>query len=567
VSERPWWNDAVVYQLYVRSFADGNGDGAGDLLGIIDRLDHIASLGVDAIWLNPCYPSPQRDHGYDVADYFEIEPAYGDLGIFDRLIGEARRRGIRVMMDVVPNHCSDRHPWFVEALRAGRGSRERERFWFRDGRGENGDEPPNNWTAMFGGPAWTRVVEPDGSPGQWYLATFTPWQPDFNWYHDDVGDYFDRMLRFWFDRGVEGFRADAVFVVGKDPNLPDFDAPGDVFTAGVAALNPATSFHESGHDVWRRWRSVVDRYEDDHPGRSLVTVAEVYAPGRPQVLARFVESDQFHQAFIFDLMLSPWNAESFHRTAGRSYARLREAGAHLSWALNNHDNQRIVTRTGRSNAHRPESWTGNNLSDPDVPVDVALGARRSRAAALLLLGLPGAVYLYMGEELGLPEVLDIPDDRRQDPIFFNTGGRQRGRDGCRVPMPWTVDPRDAHGFSGADPWLPQPSGWGSYSAEAQGGDESSMLALYRRTIAARRTLNLEGDDVEFVGDGSDGLFCFVRGRAVVIVNTTESRISVPAELARDREVLVESVAGAFVEGSLDGDSAVWLLRSGDRRVT
>ena len=216
-----WWETAVVYQLYVRSFADSNDDGIGDLAGIRGRLPYLADLGIDAIWLNPCYPSPQIDHGYDVADYFDIEPDYGDLAEFDALVRDARALGIRIMMDVVPNHCSTEHAWFRDALASPPGSSERERFYFRDGRGAHGDEPPNNWQAIFGGSAWTRIDEADGSPGQWYLAVFTPAQPDLNWNHPDVVDYFDGVLRFWFDRGVDGFRADSVTLVGKAPGLPD----------------------------------------------------------------------------------------------------------------------------------------------------------------------------------------------------------------------------------------------------------------------------------------------------------------------------------------------------------
>ena len=566
MTQQPWWRDAVIYQVYVRSFADGNGDGAGDLIGLIEHLDYIASLGVDGVWLNPCYPSPQMDHGYDVADYFDIEPSYGDLEIFDQLIERANKLGLRILMDVVPNHCSDQHDWFTEAVAAGRGSKQRERFWFRDGQGLNGELPPNNWKAVFGGGAWTRITEPDGSPGQWYLHTFTPWQPDFNWLNEDVVDYFDRMLRFWFDRGVDGFRVDAVTVVGKHPELPHApDTPVGMTEMAAWASNPYTLFWPSAHDVWRHWREVIDQYERDHPNREIVTVAEAYTPGRPDLLLKYVEPDQFHQSFTFDLLLSPWNAQSFHKTAAKSYRSLHASGSSMTWALNNHDVHRVVTRYGRADAHLSSSWTGNNLVNSDASIDLQLGNRRARAAALLILGLPGAAYLYMGEELGLPEVLDIPDTDRQDPIFARTEGREKGRDGCRVPMPWTESPANLSGFSissSVKAWMPQPEGWGALSVEVQEQGEDSILHLYRRALQLRSRLVTEGDDIEFVGDGTDGLFSFTRGSCAVIVNTSAETVEIPQELMAGRTLILGSLAGVLskVEGAsfIAGNSAVWL---------
>ena len=563
---QPWWRNAVIYQVYVRSFADGNGDGAGDLFGLLDHLEYIASLGVDGIWLNPCYPSPQMDHGYDVSDYFDIEPAYGDLEIFDHLMMRANKLGLRILMDVVPNHCSDQHAWFTEAVAAGRGSRERERFWFREGQGVDGELPPNNWKAVFGGGAWSRITEPDGSPGQWYLHTFTPWQPDFNWLNEDVVDYFDRMLRFWFDRGVDGFRVDAVTVVGKHPDLPNApDTPAGMTEMAAWASNPYTLFWPSANDIWRHWREVIDQYERDNPIRELVTVAEAYTPGRPDLLLKFVEPDQFHQSFTFDLLLSPWNAQSFHKTAAKSYRSLHASGSSITWALNNHDVHRVVTRYGRTDAHLTSSWTGNNLVNSDASVDLEMGHRRARAAALLILGLPGAVYLYMGEELGLPEVLDIPDSARQDPIFARTEGREKGRDGCRVPMPWTSGSANLNGFStstSVEAWMPQPAGWGEMSVEVQEQLGDSMLNLYRQALQLRPRLVDEGKDIEFVGDGADGLFSFTRGSCAVIVNTSADFVEIPATLTDNRSVILESVQGATTnrDGSklLAGNTAVWL---------
>jgi alpha-glucosidase len=562
VNEREWWRDAVVYQLYVRSFGDANGDGAGDLGGIIERLDHLGDLGVDAVWLTPCYPSPQHDHGYDVADYFDIEPMYGTLDTFDELVRAAHGRGIRVLMDVVPNHCSDQHEWFQAALRAAPGSRERSRFWFRDGRGERGEQPPNNWRAVFGGPAWSRVVEPDGTPGQWYLHTFTPWQPDFNWHNPDVVDHFEQMLTFWFDRGVDGFRIDAVTVVGKHPDLPDAPPPGDgVAETDAWAHNPYTVFWPSAHDVWRTWRRLVDEYEQSHPGRQLVTVSEAYTARRPDLLLRYVQPDQFHQSFAFDLMLSPWIASMIRESVASVIDVFEPAGASLSWTLNNHDTQRAVTRYGRADANSPDSWTGNNLVYTDAPVDLALGTRRARAMVLFTAALPGTLYLYQGEELGLPEVLDIPAARREDPIFLRTQGREIGRDGCRVPLPWTASAANAYGFSSSDvePWLPQPDGWGSYAIGPEHDSAASMLSLYQRILEARRRLDHEAP-LEWIDLDHDDLVGFRRGDVSIVLNVSAEPIVLGAEISGEHDVVLASWVGDPFDGTLPGDAAIWLRR-------
>ncbi|MFZ9628117.1 MAG: glycoside hydrolase family 13 protein [Ilumatobacteraceae bacterium] len=557
-ADRAWWRDAVVYQVYVRSFADSDGDGRGDLRGILERLDHLSSLGIDAIWLNPCYPSPQLDHGYDVSDYFDIEPTYGDLTTFDRLVAAARERSIKVLMDVVPNHCSDQHEWFQAALRAAPGSAERARFWFRDGRGEHGELPPNNWMSVFGGPAWSRITEPDGTPGQWYLRTFAAAQPDLNWENPEVHEHFERMLTFWFDRGVEGFRVDAVAVLGKHPGLPDAPPPppgtaeNDVFSH-----NPYSLFVESAHDHWRRWRHVIDEYERTHPGRQLVTVSEAYTPGKPELLLKFVEPDQFHQSFCFDLLLAPWHRDLIFRAVDDVHRVLGAAGASLTWTLNNHDAQRSVTRYGRADAHLPESWTGNNLVYTGAPVDLAVGTRRARAMIAFVAGLPGSLYLYQGEELGLPEVLDIPDDRREDPIFFQTEGREIGRDGCRVPMPWTDDASTAFGFSpvAAEPWLPQPIDWGRYAAAHQVDDPSSMLSLYREVMAGRRTLT-HAAPLEWLPRTIDGVLGYVRGDVAVVLNVSQRQQSIEALGTPFTAVVIASDAAATTT-SLPPDSAAW----------
>jgi alpha-glucosidase len=549
-----WWADAVVYQLYVRSFADSNGDGRGDLEGIRQRLDHLSDLGVDAIWLTPCFPSPQRDHGYDVADYFDIEPTYGSLDDFDHLVAAAAERSIKILMDVVPNHCSSEHAWFQAALKAPPGSPERARYWFRDGQGPDGGVPPNNWRAIFGGSAWTRVTEADGQPGQWYLHTFTPWQPDFNWYNADVLDYFDRMLTFWFDRGVEGFRVDAVPVLGKHPDLPDSPpAPPGLTDAQAWGYNIYGQFYPSAHDVWKRWRRLIDQYEADHPGRHLVTISESY--GTPEQVLSFMQGDEFHQTFAFDLMLVTWLAKPIRAAVTDALDMLASVGGTPAWTLNNHDTQRIVTRLGRLNANDPKAFTGNNLVYVDAPVDLELGRRRARAAITMAAALPGALYLYLGEELGLEEVLDLPDEAREDPLFIRTNGEEIGRDGCRIPLPWTQDSATSYGFSlvAAEPWLPQPANWSELSVERQSVDPGSMLAWYRTLLAHRRQLSGELAWVEL---DDPNCLAFLRGENLVVLNVGPGIVELPAALIHGRDAILSTQPGSALT-HLASDCCVW----------
>jgi alpha-glucosidase len=539
---RHWWQNALVYQAYVRSFADTTGDGVGDLDGIRRHLDHVASLGVDAIWLNPCYPSPQRDHGYDVSDYFDIHDEYGTLDTFDALLAEAAARSIRVMMDVVPNHCSSEHRWFLDALAASPVSPERARFYFRNGKGADGSEPPNNWQAAFGGSAWTRANE-RADDGQWYLHTFTPHQPDFDHTNADVQQMFADVLEFWFDRGVDGFRVDAIPPVGKHPDLPDQPPVGpDVDILDITWANPYTVFRPEGHDVWRRWRGVIDRYASQHPERDLMMVAEAYAVRRPELMRALTAADEFHQMFAFDVMLSPWHKASLELSLSEPLDVLRDTAVAPAWTLNNHDVQRIVTRLGRTDADDPDTWTGNNLTPSGSEVDFALGTRRARALIALVFALPGSLYIYQGEELGLPEVLDIADDRRQDPVFQLTNGARTGRDGCRIPLPWTDDPATSFGFSQAEahsgetstgetstgeistgevaePWLPQPKEWGEYAVAHQNLDDGSVLELYRKLSFVRRRYATDQELDAAVLDLPDGLVGIRRGALTAVMNT------------------------------------------------
>jgi len=566
---RRWWQDAVVYQVYVRSFADSDGDGVGDLDGIRSRLDDLVSLGVDALWLNPCYPSPQRDHGYDVADYFDIHHEYGTLETFDALVADAAERNIKIVMDLVPNHCSDDHPWFLDAVAAAPGSPERARFWIRDGipdgAGDPHGAPPNNWRAGFGGGAWTRMSRDDR---QWYLGTFTPHQPDLNHTNTDVQQMFAAVLAFWFDRGVDGFRVDAIQPVGKHPDLPDQPPvlPGTP-ELQITWENPHTIFRPEGHDVWRYFRRAVDAYMARHPGRDLMLVAEAYLVGRPKLLAEFARPDEFHQVFTFDLMLASWNTDGIE-AALHDVLWLSEQGIDPCWTLNNHDIQRAATRLGRADAHLPGAVVANALVNSSAPVDAAIGRRRALALISLAMALPGSIYLYQGEELGLPEVLDLPDDRREDPVFLTTDGAEIGRDGCRVPLPWRSEPDASFGFSDtpadggapAEPWLPQPTGWGAFARSAQVGVEGSDLDVYQTMITARREHAVGqplATDVEHLGPG---LVAVRRGGLVVIANVSGEPVALDMghpTLAGAGPVASSAPTEMHTPGVIPPDSTIW----------
>ncbi|MCO6003470.1 glycoside hydrolase family 13 protein [Actinoallomurus purpureus] len=512
-----WWRSAAIYQVYLRSFADGNGDGVGDLAGLRGRLRHLADLGVDAIWVTPWYPSPMVDGGYDVADFRGIDPVFGSLAEAEKLIEEARGLRIKAIVDIVPNHCSDRHAWFQEALRSGPGSAARARFWFRPGLG---DGPPNDWRSIFGGPAWTRV--PDG---EWYLHLFAPEQPDFNWSNPEVREEFLDVLRFWFDRGADGIRIDSAAVLVKDP-----DAEPD-------GLDPYTD-RDGVHEIYRAWRRTADDYGD----RALI--GEVWLPDQDR-FAAYLAPDELHTAFNFDFLSCPWEARALRRVIDMTLATHTPLGAPPTWVLSNHDVTRPVTRFGRED-------TSFDLGDRrhGAPADLRLGLRRARAAALLAMALPGCVYVYQGEELGLPEVEDLPEDRLEDPIWFRSGRRDRGRDGCRVPLPWSGD-APPFGFGGGEPWLPQPPSWRDLTVEAQTADPSSTLTLYRRALRLRR--ERLGDGVLAWRSMGEDVLAFDRDSGVTCAVNLGAR---PVRLPEGRSPLLAS--GPLEQGALPPDTAVWL---------
>jgi alpha-glucosidase len=538
----------VIYQVYIRSFADGNGDGVGDIAGLRSRLGYLSDLGVDAVWITPWYPSPMADAGYDVADYRAVEPIFGTLADAEDLIADAHRAGLRVLLDIVPNHTSDRHRWFVEALASPPGAAARRRYIFRDGRGPGGDEPPNDWASQFGGPAWTRVPDPSGRPGQWYLHLFAPGQPDLDWTNPDVHAEFLATLRFWFDRGVDGFRIDVAHGLAKDMALPDVGASVWPPVGPDAVVHPFWDRDEV-HEVYREWRRLADSYPQP---RIFVGEAWVAPPTR---LANYVRADELHTAFNFDFLLTPWDATNLRASIQSTLANHDAVGAPPTWVLSNHDVAREVSRYARPQGVRELRHLDDLLG---LPVDLELGCRRARAAALLMLALPGSAYIYQGEELGLAEVEDLPDEAMADPTFFQSGRRSRGRDGARVPIPWSGD-EPPFGFSPpgatAPPWLPQPAAWRDRSVEAESADAGSVLALYRAALHLRRRLPALGDGPLRWQDAPAGSLAFAREPGFVcIVNVSADPLPVPAgpPLALASGPLTD-------DGSIPADTAVWLV--------
>ncbi|OBI85833.1 alpha-amylase [Mycobacterium asiaticum] len=518
---QPWWQSAVFYQVYPRSFADSDGDGVGDLDGLADRLDHLAWLGVDAIWVNPVTVSPMADHGYDVADPRDIDPLFGGMAAFERLIAAAHARNIKVTMDVVPNHTSSQHPWFQAALAAGPGTDARDRYFFRDGRGPDGLLPPNNWESVFGGPAWTRVIEPDGNPGQWYLHLFDTEQPDLNWDNPEIFDDFEKTLRFWLERGVDGFRIDVAHGMAKPAGLPD--AP-DAAVEILRHSDEDPRFNRPHvHAIHRDIRTVMNDYPD------AVTVGEVWVHDNAQ-WAEYVRPDELHLGFNFRLTRTDFDATEIHAAVQNSLEAAALENATPTWTLSNHDVGREVTRYGGGE----------------------VGLARAKAMVMLMLALPGAAFVYNGSELGLPDV-DLPDEVLQDPTWERSGHTERGRDKCRVPMPWSGD-APPFGFStNPDTWLPMPADWAALTVGKQRADTGSTLAFFREVIRLREArAEFEGTAIDWLSSPT-GVLIFRRrgGGLVCVLNAGDRPVALPPG-----ELLLSSAP--LVDGRLPADSAAWL---------
>jgi alpha-glucosidase len=521
MSPEAWWSNAVFYQVYPRSFADSNGDGVGDIDGLVAHLDHLERLSVDAIWLSPVTVSPMADHGYDVADPRDIDPLFGGMPAIERLIAAAHQRGIKITMDVVPNHTSSAHVWFQAALAAGPGTDARDRYYFRDGRGPDRALPPNNWTSVFGGSAWTRVVEPDGNPGQYYLHLFDTEQPDLNWENPEVFDDFETTLRFWLDRGVDGFRIDVAHGMAKPPGLPD--AKEGVKVLSHSDDDPRFN-NPSVHEIHRGIRKIVDDYPD------AATIGEVWVMDNA-LWAEYLRPDELHLGFNFRLTKIDFDAGEIRSAVENSLAATGLQDAVPTWTLSNHDVDREVTRYGGGE----------------------IGLRRARAMVLAMLALPGTVFIYNGEELGLPDVLDLPEEVLQDPTWERSGHTERGRDKCRVPLPWSGE-KPPFGFSSAaDTWLPMPADWAALTVEKQQGDPDSTLSFFQKALELRRKrAEFDGDKFEWLTAPSDAVIFRSRDGLVCALNAGERPIALP-----DGELIFASAP--LVDGQLPPDTAAWLV--------
>ncbi|MDG2307070.1 MAG: alpha-amylase family glycosyl hydrolase [Candidatus Binatia bacterium] len=506
---QPWWKRAVVYQIYPRSFADSNGDGVGELEGIRQHLDHIAGLGADALWLSPIFRSPMRDFGYDVSDYCDIDPVFGTLADLDALVESAHARNLRVILDWVPSHTSSDHPWFLDS-RSSRDAAKRSWYVWRDPKPDG--SPPNNWTSAFsdGGPAWTL----DEASGQYWLHSFLAEQPDLNWENPDVVAAMHDTLRFWLDRGVDGFRADVVHNIGKDPAL--LDVADRVAKIPHCALNddPRTIEHLRG----------IRRLLDSYPGERMI-VGEVFLMDTQKIAPYYADGAGLHLSFNFPPMFLKWKAEKWRDCLEEVAAAFDPVGAWPTWVLSNHDWPRHRTRLG---------------SEP-----------RSRAAALLLLTLRGTPFLYMGEELGLEDAV-VPADRVVDP---------GGRDGCRAPLPWTR----AAGHGWPDPaWLPLPPDADLRNVEAESESPDSMLQLYRRLLTARRASPaLSAGDFELLDDLPRGVLGYRRSvdgdARIILINFEETAAAVGFPPDTTVEVSSDGAGeGAVFTGALDTLQAVLL---------
>ena len=528
MSTLDWWRTGAIYQVYIRSFADANGDGTGDVDGLRSRLPYLADLGIDAVWVNPWFPSPLLDGGYDVADYRDIHPDFGTLADAEVLIDEAHAHGIKILVDLVPNHCSWDHRWFKAALDATPGSPERARFHFVDS-----DDVPNNWKSVFGGSAWTQIDD-----GQWYLHLFDPSQPDLNWTNPEVREEFVSILRFWLDRGADGFRVDVAHGLAKDMSYPQLEDHVQILSSAKQP-NHAHWDRDEVHEIIREWRAVLDEYDD----RMMVAEAWVAAESLP----KYLRPDEYHQSFSFGLLMTPWDAAAYQASIAEVYDEAAELGAASTWVLSNHDVMRHATRFGLP---AEASWRTWPVTGPAAALDVDLGQRRARAAALITLGLPGSSYVYQGEELGLPEVWDLPWEVLDDPVARRSEGTQKGRDGCRVPLPWTTE-GSSYGFGSNGAWMPQPDHWADYAADRQIGVDGSFHSLYRDALRIRREHFIDDAEMSWI-DMGEGVLAYERASGVrCVANMGADPVPMPAG-----EILLASQTDLTDE--LPSDTAVWL---------
>jgi alpha-glucosidase len=549
-----WWRTSVIYQIYPRSFADADGDGLGDLKGITSRLDSLSSLGIDAIWFSPFFKSPQKDAGYDISDYRLIDPIFGTNEDFEVLLAKAKSLGIRIIVDIVPNHTSDQHSWFQTALKAAPGSEERAYYHFKEGKGQNGELPPNNWQSIFGGPAWSRITEADGSLGQWYLHLFDSSQPDLNWENPAIADEFDEILRFWLKKGVDGFRVDVAHGMVKRAGLPDATIYDEnlrerpISNLSMQEAEEAVPYwgQPGVHDAIRRFRKVIDEFDD----RAMCAEASMSPLPR---LAMWVRPDEYHQSFNFDYMHGAYEPAAMKKIVTDSIVEYGKVGASSTWVMSNHDGIRHATRMGIAPENTPRP--GDGIHPTDQAPDEALGLRRARAATSFMLGLPGSSYLYQGEELGLPEAWQLEGKYRQDPTYARTNGERIGRDGCRVPLPWEAGVGAANGFnSTGKSWLPQPENYRVFSRNLQEGVAGSTLELYKRLLKERKAFGMGGGAFRWAEEYQDkNTLAYINNDVLVLINFGPDAVVLPAG-----EVLVTSQHDLTAERELEHDQVVWI---------
>lgn len=528
MSTEGWWQEAVFYQIYPRSFFDSDGDGEGDLRGITDHLDYVRNLGVDAVWMSPFYKSPNKDGGYDVSNPRDVDPRHGNLSDAKALFASAKELGLKIIVDIIPNHFSSEHEWFKKALLAPKNSVERSRFHFYDGK--DSKTPPNNWISLFGGSAWTQVED-----GQWYLHLFDSSQPDLNWGNVDVQEDFENTLRFWLDLGVDGFRIDVAHGLAKENLLQDHFDPQALSNAlrldvemdseeRSALLSSVPFFDRDGvHDVYRSWRKVFDTYD-----RDIMAVAEAWVHP-PERALLYVRKDELDQVFNFDLLVSQFDDVELFSCIERTLKMMDGLDASPTWALSNHDTPRLATR---------------------------VGVEPARALALFTFGLPGSCYVYQGQELGLPDA-ELADADRQDPAFIRSKGAQKGRDGARVPLPWSGD-MTPFGFTTGKPWLPIPQEWRELTAQNQGIDQGSSLRMYHDVLALRkRFLNGKKDFVWTARPNGSGVISYRRGAVEIVLNTSDT----PVKLKTTGRALIASNGQSTVthaEVELAARTCIWL---------
>ena len=539
---KDWWRQAVVYQIYPRSFKDSNGDGIGDLKGITSQVPYLRSLNLDAVWLSPFYPSALADGGYDVDDYRDVDPKLGTLADFDEMLRELHKVEIRVFVDIVPNHSSNRHVWFKEAIASAPGSAARNRYIFRDGKGINGELPPTNWISHFTPNAWSRESTQGGTGNQWYCHMFAPEQPDFNWDNKEVEEEFLTTLKFWADRGVDGFRIDVAHMMKKDLSEPLKDVPEPQTLDSRRPGNEVLFDREEVHEVFKTWRALFNQYD---PPR--VAVAEAWA--KPENIYKYASPDELGQAFNFDLLLAEFDAATYREIVTRNVASATKNGSSSTWVFSNHDQVRPATRYGLPIGSNITAFKNSNGTS--LPLDVERGINASIAAQMFALALPGCTYIYQGEELGLPEALEIPESEIQDPQYLKNHKVDKGRDGCRVPLPWTSN-GSSFGFGSGGAHLPHPAIFSQYSVEAESGREGSPLEIFRKALALRKEL-VAPESMEWIDTGNENVLHFARPNGWhCITNFGFTSYPIPAGLS----VLHSSTA---VEGDLlPGAATIWL---------